>query len=71
MTFHASLIVRGLGDVKHNLARWRAWGGLLNAVALRCSSTSRDRSCSRVASRPRSSVNNPARRSGSRWSAVR
>lgn len=31
---HASLIVRIAGDLVDNLGRWRAWGGVLNAVAL-------------------------------------
>jgi hypothetical protein len=34
VVLHASLIVRVLGDLNEDLARWRAWGGLLNAVAL-------------------------------------
>ncbi|HXH07621.1 MAG TPA: hypothetical protein VNI83_13650 [Vicinamibacterales bacterium] len=31
---HASLVIRVTGDLSDLLARWRAWGGLLNAVAL-------------------------------------
>jgi hypothetical protein len=31
---HASLILRVVGDLSDDLARWRVWGGLLNAVAL-------------------------------------
>jgi hypothetical protein len=31
---HASLILRIVGDLSDDLARWRVWGGLLNAVTL-------------------------------------
>ena len=34
VVLHASLIVRIVGDLSDDLARWRFWGGLLNAVAL-------------------------------------
>jgi hypothetical protein len=34
VVLHASLIVRIVGDLSDDLARWRVWGGLLNAVAL-------------------------------------
>jgi hypothetical protein len=31
---HVSLVLRITGDLVEDLGRWRAWGGLLNAVAL-------------------------------------
>jgi hypothetical protein len=34
LVLHASLVVRIVGDLSDDLARWRVWGGLLNAVAL-------------------------------------
>lgn len=34
VVLHASLILRVIGDLNDDLARWRVWGGLLNAVAL-------------------------------------
>ena len=34
VVLHASLIVRVVGDLSDDLARWRGWGGLLNALAL-------------------------------------
>jgi hypothetical protein len=34
VVLHASLVLRIVGDLSDDLARWRAWGGLLNAVAL-------------------------------------
>jgi hypothetical protein len=34
VVLHASLILRMVGDLSDDLARWRVWGGLLNAAAL-------------------------------------
>lgn len=34
IALHLSLIVRVVGDLNEDLGRWRAWGGVLNAVAL-------------------------------------
>jgi hypothetical protein len=34
VVLHVSLLVRIVGDLSDELARWRVWGGLLNAVAL-------------------------------------
>jgi hypothetical protein len=34
IVLHASLVVRIAGDFVEDLARWRVWGGLLNAAAL-------------------------------------
>jgi len=34
VVLHASLVMRVVGDLSDDLARWRVWGGLLNAVAL-------------------------------------
>jgi hypothetical protein len=34
VVLHASLILRMVGDLSDVLARWRVWGGLLNAAAL-------------------------------------
>ena len=34
VVLHVSLLVRIVGDLSDDLAWWRVWGGLLNAVAL-------------------------------------
>jgi hypothetical protein len=34
VVLHLSLVLRIVGDLSDDLARWRVWGGLLNAVAL-------------------------------------
>jgi hypothetical protein len=34
VVLHASLVLRIVGDLSDELARWRVWGGLLNAAAL-------------------------------------